>query len=161
MHGIFSRFTIFLICLALCSMPVNAQKRKKNKGNRMGRDRAASECIDKTDPTLTFILDGEEIWVHTPEEVMALPVRQEIDKGKKETIIIVKMIDLLPEGWSGGRVSFISCKGQRINVPAPHLKKRGGRYIITKNRKGFLKLSLNNEKAGKVLMRDLRKIDVR
>lgn len=92
---------------------------------------------------------------------MELPGSYEIDRGPNDKLKAIKLISLLPKNWDNGRVSFISCTGQRINVPAPHLMKKTGRYIVNINRKGFLKLILKSEDIERVIMRDMRRIEFR
>ncbi len=163
MFRIFSRFIIFMVVLALSSFSAYAQERGhgKGKGIGKGKNRSGKACINKFDPRLTFIFNEQEHWTLTPDEVLELPGNFEIAKGSDNKRKAIKLMALLPAEWSGGRVSFYSCNGQRINVPGPHLETQKGRYIISKNRKGFLKLSIKKEDAERVIMRDIRRIDVR
>ena len=173
MPRIFSSFIIFITFLALTSLPVSALQ--KGQGNGQGQGKAQEQgngqgngqgrpnvsCQDDVEPMLTLILNGTELWTHTPEDVMKLPGNYEITRASGDIQKALKLTNLLPDNWDNGKVSFYNCRGQMINIPAPHIEKNRGRYIININKKGFLKLTLKKENSENVLMRDMRRIEIK
>lgn len=161
----FSRFVMFMVLLALPISGANALQQGSGKGKGTGQGQGKGQKRQKkacqTTPELTFILKGEERWTRSPEEVLGMPNSYKISKGPQSDLRAIKITDILPKDWNGRRVSFISCRGKRINIPAPFILKRKNQYIINENRKGLLKLTVKNKKEKRVLMRNIHRIDVK
>ncbi|GAB4520937.1 MAG: hypothetical protein Tsb0010_05220 [Parvularculaceae bacterium] len=151
----------FLIASAIAAViAAPALARQDGQGGGDGRGRGVGECA--TPPSLSLKINAQDIWLLTPEEVVALPGGRRLERGPQSGAREISLRAILPTDAEFARITLRSCDGREETLSGPWLEREDTEYALSITRKGFLKLTrARSGRAGQTILRDVRIIEAR
>lgn len=145
---------------ALIAAPALARQDGQGRGGGDGRGRGDGECASP--PSLALTINAQDVWLLTPEEVVAMPGGRRIERGPQSDALEIPLRAVLPADAEFARITLRACDGRTETLLGPWLEREDTEYALSITRKGFLKLTrAKSGRAGQTMLRDVRVIEAR